>query len=147
MSARTWDPPSSAVVMLDTPGINKAYLTGTIGHDPELRSTAEGKSLLVLSLSTPYLRKIDDVWVDVPDWHRLTFEDEHAEWMCTKGRKGDSLAVEAALRSTSWQDRDNVKHFEIKLVVERVLWLRSIEDALPYDAEGAPPPPSDEDAP
>lgn len=104
-------------------GLNKAYLIGNIGQDPEMRTTAAGKQLVKLSLATPYNRKVGDEWVETPDWHRLTCWDKTAEFIATNARKGDVLAVECAIRPRKWTDKDNVVHYEIDLVVDRVLWL------------------------
>ncbi|MDP2316450.1 MAG: single-stranded DNA-binding protein [Pseudomonadota bacterium] len=104
-------------------GLNKAYLIGNIGQDPEMRTTATGKQLVKLSLATPFARKVGDEWVETPDWHRLTCWDKTAEFIATNARKGDVLAVECAIRPRKWTDKDNVVHYEIDLVVDRVLWL------------------------
>lgn len=104
-------------------GLNKAYLIGNIGQDPELKTTASGKQLLKLSLATPHPRRVGDEWVDVPDWHRLTLFDKQAEFVGSYARKGDVLAVECSIRPNKWTDRENVVHYEVQLIVERVLWL------------------------
>ena len=104
-------------------GLNKAYLIGHIGQDPELRTTAGGKQLLKLSLATPNVRKMGDEWVETPDWHRLTIWDKTAEFIATYARKGDVLAVECAVRPGKWTDKENVVRYQVDLVVDRVLWL------------------------
>lgn len=123
-------------------GLNKAYLIGHIGQDPELRSTASGKQLVKLSLATSNSRKINDEWVDMPDWHRLTLWDKQAEFISTYAHKGDVLAVECAIKPGKWTDKDNVVHYEVNLVVERVLWLNSKHRGAGQGAmQAAPPPP------
>jgi single-strand DNA-binding protein len=104
-------------------GLNKAYLIGHIGQDPELRTTAGGKQILKVSLATPNARKVGDQWVETPDWHRITLWDKSAEFVATYAHKGDVLAVECAIRPGKWTDKDNVVHYEVNLVVDRVLWL------------------------
>ncbi len=104
-------------------GLNKAYLIGHIGQDPELRTTANGKQVLKLSLATPHGRKVGEEWVDTPDWHRLTLFDKAAEYVASYARKGDVLAVECAIRPNKWTDKDNVVHYQVDLLVDRVLWL------------------------
>lgn len=104
-------------------GLNKAYLIGHIGQDPEVRTTATGKQLVKLSLATSNNRKVNDAWVDTPDWHRLTMFDKTAEFIGTHARKGDVLAVECTIRPNKWTDKENVVHYEVSLLVDRVLWL------------------------
>ncbi len=104
-------------------GLNKAYIMGTVGHEPEIRSTPVGLAILKLSVATPNSRKVGDEWVDTPDWHRLTFHGRDAEYVSTTAHKGSSIAVECTIRPNKWTDRNNVMHYEVALVVERVLWL------------------------
>lgn len=104
-------------------GLNKAYLIGHIGQDPELRTTAGGKQMCSVSLATPNSRKVGDEWIDTPDWHRITAWEKDAAFLAERARKGDVLAVECVIRPAKWTDKDNVVHREINLVVERVLWL------------------------
>ena len=106
-----------------TTGLNKAYLIGTIGHEPELRTTAQGLPIAKVSLSTPHARKVDDAWIDTPDWHRLTLFNREAEHVARYAHKGDTLAVECAIRPQKWADKDGITHYEVALVVDRVLWL------------------------
>lgn len=105
-------------------GLNKAYLIGNLGQDPELRVTASGKSLLKLSLATPNARKVGEEWVETPDWHRLSFWGKDAEYVARYAKKGDLLAVECAIRQNKWTDKDNVVHYGVDLVVDRVLMIQ-----------------------
>jgi single-strand DNA-binding protein len=104
-------------------GLNKAYLIGHIGQDPEVRTTATGKQLVKLSLATSNSRKVGEEWIDTPDWHRLTMFDKTAEFIGTYARKGDVLAVECTIRPNKWTDKENVVHYEVSLLVDRILWL------------------------
>lgn len=106
-------------------GLNRAYLIGNVGQDPELRTTLGGKQIVKLSLATPNSRKVGDEWIDQPDWHRITFFDRDAEYIAKYAHKGDMLAVECAIRPNKWTDRENVTHYEVNLNVERVLWLNA----------------------
>lgn len=124
-------------------GLNKVYLIGNLGHDPELRATGSGMAVLKVSVATPGRKKVGDTWVDEPDWHRVTLFSREAEFVGKYGRKGDPLAVECALRPRKWTDKEGRTHHEVDLVAERVCWLGSrrgtATDARP------PAPPSEPD--
>ena len=124
-------------------GLNKAYLIGHIGQDPEIRTTANGRQLVKLSLATPHRRKVGEEWVDTPDWHRLTLFDANATFIGAYAKKGDGLAVECSLRPNKWTDKDNVAHYEVNLVVDRVLWLNGKHRGA--EAKDAPPAPPEDD--
>lgn len=133
-------------------GLNRAYLIGHIGQDPELRTSQSGTALLKLSLATPNVRKVREEWVDTPDWHRLTLFGGEAEYVARYARKGDGLAVECAIRPNKWTDKDNVVHHDVNLIVDKVLWL-STKPQPPKSGSGeggparpADPPADDDDA-
>jgi single-strand DNA-binding protein len=125
-------------------GLNKAYLIGHIGSDPELRTTASGKQVVKLSLATPNRRKVGEEWVETPDWHQLTAFDRTAEWLAQNGKKGMVLAVECSIRPGKWTDRENVVHHEVSLIVDRVLWLNARGKGEPSLADPLPPGPEEE---
>lgn len=104
-------------------GLNRAYLIGHIGHDPELRTTQSGQSMLKISLATPRSQKVNDVWVEAPDWHRLTAFGQEAEFLAKYGQKGNMLAVECAIRPNRWTDKEGHSHWEVSLIIDRVLLL------------------------
>ena len=106
-------------------GLNKAYLIGFIGQDPELRTTAAGKSIGKVSLATPVSRKSGDEWVESQDWHRITLWERNADFLARYGKKGAMLAVECVIRPSKWTDRDGRTHHEVNLIVDRVLWLNT----------------------
>lgn len=106
-------------------GLNRAYLIGHIGHDPEIRNTATGLPFLKLSMATPNARKINEEWVDTPDWHRLTAFGSDAEFLARVAHKGDVLAVECAIRPNRWTDKEGQVRYDVSLIVERILWVQN----------------------
>lgn len=119
-------------------GLNRAYLIGHVGHDPELRNTATGLPYLKVSMATPNARKINEEWVDTPDWHRLTAFGKDAEFLSRVAHKGDVLAVECAIRPNRWTDKDGQVRYDVSLIVERILWVqskRSAETSRPVEEE------------
>ena len=129
-------------------GLNKAYLIGHIGQDPDLRTTASGTQLVKLSVATPSSRKVNGEWVDTHDWHRVTFFGQQAEFVSKYAHKGDVIAVECTIRPNKWTDRENVVRYEVSLLADRVLWLnnkhRGMTQAPPQRVEA---PPAEELAP
>lgn len=139
-------------------GLNEAYFSGNIGHDPELRATTTGKSFLRLSLAVPGTRKVDGAWVDTPTWLTLKLWEKNAEYLARYARKGDALTVKCFVQPNTWTDRNGTKHYDVDLVV---VWLRldrkqdrrMSEDGVPEEYRGGayipdrelPPPPTDAD--
>jgi single-strand DNA-binding protein len=121
-------------------GLNKAFLIGNLGRDPELRATATGLPVVKLALATRHAKKVNDQWVDTPDWHRVTGFGKEAEYLSRVAHKGDGLAVECAIRPRKWTDKEGKTHYEVDLIVERVLWVSSPRRAvMPLAVDEAPP--------
>ena len=126
-------------------GMNKAYLMGHIGHEPELRTAASGMAVLKLNVATPGGRKVDGQWVDQPDWHRVTLFEKNAEYVARFAHKGDAIALECTIRPSKWTDRENVVRYEVNLLVDKVVWLSSKPRAVnPDEAIDAAAPPASE---
>lgn len=114
-------------------GLNRAYLIGNLGQEPELRTAASGAVVLKLSLATPNSRKVNDTWVDTPDWHRVTAFGSDAEFLARNAHKGDTLAVECAIRPNKWTDKDGVVRYDVSLIIDRIAWLGSRNRAQPVE--------------
>lgn len=118
-------------------GLNRAYLIGHVGHDPELRNTATGLPCLKLSLGTPNEQKVGEEWVNTPDWHHITAFGKDAEFLSRVASKGDILAVECVIRPNRWTDKESRIHYDVSLVVERILWVQSKRSAdVHLESEG-----------
>ena len=127
-------------------GLNKAYFIGRVGNDPELKTSAsKGTAYCKLSLATPNHRKVEDQWVDTPDWHRLTAFGATAERLVRVLKKGDGLAVECTVRQSKWTDKEGAAHYETSLVVDRVLW--SVPKAARAAEFGSASPPGSVESP
>lgn len=112
-------------------GLNRAFLIGTIGNEPEIRTAASGAPVLKLSLATPNTRPVrntegGETMVDVPDWHRLTLFGDHATFLGQSAKKGDILGVECSLKPGRWLDTEGTVHYSLDLIVERILVLQSV---------------------
>ena len=88
-------------------GINKVFLIGNVGADPETRRIpASGAMVTNLNLAT------SDVWRDRnsgeqkerTEWHRVVFYGRLAEVVSEHVRKGAQLYVEGSLTTRKWQD-------------------------------------------
>lgn len=118
-------------------GINKVYLLGHMGSDPEVRTSGGGKAVVKVSLATSHPKKVNDEWVDGVDWHRLTFFDKDAEYIARVGKKGDLLCVEAALRPNKWTDKEGQTRYDVAIVVQRINLLQSRHRAQALAGEAA----------
>jgi len=104
-------------------GLNRVYITGAIGQDPEMRTTSNGKSILRVSVCSSHHVKDGDGWKEVPDWHKITIFGKDAEYVNKYGMKGGKISIEGHLSYGRWTDDKGIEHFETNIVAERIIDL------------------------
>lgn len=88
--------------------VNKVFLVGNIGKDPELKTTSSGDAVLNFSLAT------SESWKDKntgekqekTEWHRLTAFGKPAELIAQYTEKGSKLFVEGRLVNRDFTTKD-----------------------------------------
>ena len=106
-------------------GLNKAFLLGYVGQDPEKRSTQTGNTVVNMSLATT------EVWFDRNDnskqerteWHRLVLFGKVADIAAQYVRKGDRLHVEGRLQTRKWTDNNGNDRYTTEIVVNDITML------------------------
>lgn len=103
-------------------GLNRVMLLGSLGADPELRSTNSGESVLRLRLATNerYQDKQKE-WKERTEWHSITVWGKRAEALHRILSKGSSLFIEGALRTSSYDDKEGVKRYKTEIVAKEVI--------------------------
>jgi single-strand DNA-binding protein len=87
-------------------GINKAFLLGHVGKDPEVRATAGGTTVASFSLATADRQKDQQGnWSDRTEWHSLVAFGRTAEIVRDYVKKGSQLCVEGKIQTRSWDDK------------------------------------------
>ena len=89
-------------------GINKAFLLGHVGKDPEIRSTNGGSIVASFSLATADRQKDGQGnWQDRTEWHNLVAFNRTAEIVRDYVRKGSQLLIEGKIQTRIWDDRES----------------------------------------
>lgn len=89
-------------------GVNKAFLLGHVGKDPEIRSTNGGTIVAALSLATADRQKDGQGnWQDKTEWHSLVAFNRTAEIIRDYVRKGSHLLIEGKIQTRSWDDKES----------------------------------------
>ena len=104
-------------------GMNKAYLLGNLGADPDLRYTQGGQAVLSMRLATTetYLDK-DKVKRERTDWHNVVCFGPRAEGLAKHLRKGSRILVEGSLRTSSYEAKDGGKRYKTEVLVQNVVF-------------------------
>lgn len=108
--------------------INIVALTGHLTYDPELRSTPSGVSVCRFQIAVARNfapkgeeRKAD--FIDVTAWRQT------AEFVCKYFRKGAMIAVEGAIQTDNFTDRDGNKRKSVQVVANQVSFCGSKAEA------------------
>jgi single-strand DNA-binding protein len=102
-------------------GVNKVFILGNLGADPELRMNPGGNAVLKLRVAT------NESWLDKEkvkqervEWHRVTVFGRRAEGLAKFVRKGMRVFVEGR-NQTSTYDKDGQKHYSTEIIADQVL--------------------------
>lgn len=121
--------------------LNEVRLIGNLGHDPDVRYTAEGLAIVKFSLATT------NRWKDKggkpreeTEWHRVTVMGRQGEVAADYLKKGRLVFVAGRLH-TSKYDKDGVAHYSTEIIADTFQML----DAATGKASTAEPEQSESD--
>jgi single-strand DNA-binding protein len=106
-------------------GVNKVILVGNLGKDPEVKYTPGGMAVAKFSLATSERKKDKEGnWQDHTEWHNLTAFGRTAEIAGEYLKKGRTVYIEGALRTSSWDDKESgQKKYKTEVIVNDLVML------------------------
>ena len=106
--------------------INKVFLLGYLGKDPDVRMTQSGKVVVSCSLSTTESYKDKDgKWQSKSEWHNLVIWDKAAETFAKHFKKGSKVAVDGKLQTRQWEDQNGNKRYTTEILVKDFYFVDS----------------------
>lgn len=106
--------------------INRVIISGNIGQEPELRSTASGMPVLVFGVAVNDRRKDSSgEWTDYVNWISCTMFGARAERVSRFLDKGSKVAVEGKLHYSQWETKDGQKRSKIEVIVDELEFMSS----------------------
>lgn len=114
---------------MESYSMNRVFLVGRLGRDPEVRYTNSGDAVANLSLAT------SETWKDKngerqerTEWHRIVVFRNRAEFAKEYLSKGRMLAIEGKLRTRSWDDKSGNKRYTTEIVATTLTTLDGRKD-------------------
>ena len=106
-------------------GVNKVFLLGNVGKDPEIRATAGGMTIASFTLATADRAKdASGNWVDKTEWHNLVAFQRTAEIVRDYVKKGTQIFVEGKIQQRSWDDKESgQKRYKTEILVNELSLL------------------------
>ena len=104
-------------------GVNKVFLVGNLGSDPEMRYTASGTAVCKFSLATSrrFTGK-DGQKQEKTEWHRIVAWGKLGEICGQYLAKGKQVVIEGRIDYGSYE-KDGVKHYTTDIVAENMQML------------------------
>lgn len=108
-------------------GVNKVFIVGNLGKDPEIRYTQSGSAVASFSVAT------SESWKDkntgekkeVTEWHNITFFGKLAEICGEYLHKGSKVFIAGRLQTDKWQDKDGNDRYTTKIIGNEMQMLDS----------------------
>ena len=106
-------------------GVNKVFLLGNVGKDPEIKATANGMTIATFGLATADRQKDSTGnWVDKTEWHNLVAFQRTAEIVRDYVKKGTQIFVEGKIQTRSWDDKESgQKRYKTEILVNELSLL------------------------
>lgn len=118
--------------------LNQVSVSGNLGEDAELRSTRGGTPVLTFALAVnERVKQADGTWGDRASWIDCVLFGTRAQALADWLRKGNKVAVQGRLRTSTWE-RDGVSHKRTEVVVEEVDLMTVRRDKQQGAAQDAP---------
>ncbi len=111
--------------------VNRVFLLGNVGKEPEIRDSQVGKfATLTLATTDRGFTKQDGTQVpERTEWHNLVIFGRQAETVEKYVGKGMRLYVEGKLRTRKYTARDNTEKYVTEIVVDTFEMLSSKKEA------------------
>ncbi len=102
--------------------VNRVVLIGRLTRDPELRTTAGGKSVVSFSIAVQKRMKPQDGSPDA-DFFNVSAWDKSAEYVANYLTKGRLVAVDGRLQSRKYTASDGTNREVVEIVADNVQGL------------------------
>ena len=114
--------------------MNKAYLSGYIASDVELKTTSQGTSVVTFQLAVKRPRTKEDVtdFITIVCWRNT------AEFVSRYFHKGSGIEVSGTLTVRKWQDQNGNNRYSTEVVADEVDFGKKSKEDKPQDQPSAP---------
>ena len=102
--------------------VNKVFLIGTIGQDPETRFTQNNQSVTNFSLavSESFKRKDSQEWEERTTWLNIVVWNA-SDYIKENLKKGKKIYLEGKISIEQYEDKDGVKRNSTKIIAGTVI--------------------------
>jgi len=125
-------------------GINRVFLIGRLGKDPEVRHTPDGTAVANFSIAT------SEEWKDKnsgekrerTEWHRIVAWRRLGEICGEYLAKGRQVYIEGRIQTREWEDKEGSKRYTTEIIASQVQFLGDRQDSQRREEPTAAPAPN-----
>jgi len=108
--------------------INKVFVLGNLGRDPETRYMPNGDAVTNFTVATSrYWKDKDGERKEETEWHRITCFGKTAEVAGEYLLKGVPVHVEGHLKTRKWQDKEGTDRYTTEIICDQLTLLAKKE--------------------
>ena len=111
--------------------VNKVFLLGNVGKDPEIRSTGGGTMVATFGLATSERFKDQQGnFQERTEWHNVVAYARLAEIIRDYVKKGSKLFIEGRITTRNWEDKEHAgrKVYRTEIIVNDLSLLSAREE-------------------
>lgn len=103
--------------------INRVFLLGNLGRDPEVKYTPQGTAVARVSLATnERFKNKKGEWEDRVEWHTVILWARLAEISKEYCHKGSKVHIEGRLQTRTWE-KDGETKYATEVIAEELILL------------------------
>lgn len=105
--------------------VNKVFIIGNVGADPEIRTLESGIKTARLRVATTErtFNKEKNESVDHTEWHTISVWRGLADVVDRYVSKGSQLYIEGRLRTSEWTDKTGAKRYTTEILADNIKLL------------------------
>jgi single-strand DNA-binding protein len=112
--------------MKDVNSLNRVFLIGHLGGEPEIRYIAQGERAVArfsLATNEVYFDQASNENKKRTEWHRIVAWGRLAEFCEKYLTKGKQIYIEGKLRTRSWEDKSGNKRSTTEIEAQSIVLL------------------------
>lgn len=105
--------------------VNKVFIVGNLGKDPEMRYLPSGEAVANINVATTdkWKDKTSGEQMEHTEWHRIVFFGRLAEVAAEYLKKGSAVYVEGSLQTKKWTDKNQVERYTTQIKAHNLQML------------------------
>ena len=104
--------------------LNKVFLIGNLGKEPDIRATSSGQTVASFSVATSEkFKNKNGETEERTEWHNVVLWGKLADVARDYLHKGKSVYIEGRIQTRKWQDKDGKDRWSTEIIGDRMQLL------------------------